>query len=122
LIWHDGDNGQYSPFCAIRPGEILPILRSHLQEIDVRPCSALIGPTLFTTPADAEAMWTRRIPMAQKIRNRAKRIWARLTRAAPPGYLDDEYLRELFRVDALLCEAGILQPHNVFAIYNKRSW
>jgi SAM-dependent methyltransferase len=120
LIWHDGDNGEYSPFCGIRSAEILPTMRAYLIEIDIRACGALIGPTLFTTPIDAATMWTRHIPLSERFRERAKIARAWLTRGAPPGLLDDEYLREIFRVDSLLCEAGILLPHNVFAVYGKR--
>ena len=127
--WADFDSGEYSPFEAVRSGEILEVLRGALDEAEVRVKGTVIDLLLFAglTPDTLGAQPARDIGRWTKLRSKL-----RLGGASDPGgraahrliwetMLSSQCLRELALADAVLCDSGIAQPLTAFGIYRKRS-
>ena len=106
------DESDLSPFCALRSHEILPALRSELDEVQLRTTATLSG--LIVRMRTTEDM---PIPPYWKIRLARIRKRLGLQRA---DVLGKRFLEELFLVGDLATEAGIALPGLAFAIYRKR--
>ncbi len=119
LTWSN-QNGQYSPFCGVRSDETLAIMRDHLVETDLRTAAALLLPLLCAHPAEWSSGGLRRPPITSRIRHALHRRATILLRQPAPGIIPAANLEALMRLDAIVCDAGLLLPGNAFATYRKR--
>jgi SAM-dependent methyltransferase len=109
-----------SPFCAVRSGEILGVLRMHLDEIAVRTAGTLTIPVLRSRPADGEWPNVRstRQRLLEGLEHRLLPLFGCLPRGRVP--VAREFLDELTLVGDILTDTGLLAPGNAFAVYRRR--
>lgn len=122
VVWPDLSDWEYSPFEAVRPGEILTILGRCLDEVSVRTFGAVIGLLLFLRPVPGS-----RQPVVTRSRWRAVlAAAASKLRLRPTDETADfnvviaKLASHLMPLDRLLANADILQPGNAFAVYRKK--
>ena len=117
VTWKDLSPGTVSPFEAVRSEDTLSVLSSRLTPVFVRGVGALAMLFLLSEPRmPAQRIgrrWIRSRVDAAVQRVRAR--WDADVRTVLPQRL----LREVFILDAVLCDAGLLLPGNVFAAFRK---
>jgi SAM-dependent methyltransferase len=119
--WPNRDNWTYSPFEAIRSGEILEVFRTYLQEVEVRVAGALITLVMFARLLAPSPPQGRRI-----LPWRLTSAWTRWRIAALEARVgkhlwDKRQIGDLLIIaDRIVSEAGCLQPALAFAVYRKR--
>lgn len=130
VTWPDPEPGRwrYSPFEAIRSGDILEVFATHLQQSDLRTMGALTMLWMFAHG---------RGPAAPSLRARALRKLQRLTiqpfqrqlarllvRVFGPEIIFTPQRKAggelLFSLDSMACDSGFLRPGIAFATYRKR--
>jgi SAM-dependent methyltransferase len=113
------DDSDLSPFCGHRSDETLGVLRTYLAEESLRTRGALSRAIQRCVPAGA----TNPHPVAKArrvLRRFRARTVARITKA-PPMFVSERLLADLFLVGDVLTDAGLLLPSNAFGIYRKRA-
>src|SRR5262245_49194582 len=117
VLWHGVDD--LSPFCGVRSSEILDVLRTYLDEIDVRTAGTLTVPLLRSRPADGD--WPNpRSPgrrLVEALERHVLPSLGRLPRGRVP--VAKEFLDELMLVGDALTDTGLLVPGNAFAVYRR---
>jgi SAM-dependent methyltransferase len=116
LRWITEDEVGFSPFCAVRSQDTLPVLAQYLAVERVRTAGALIFPMLFARPSGAPGPAS----LAARARLAVRRRWRRL-RGTPAMRVDPTFFGELAFVGDVLADAGVILPGNVYALYRKRS-
>jgi SAM-dependent methyltransferase len=113
------DTSDLSPFCGVRSDELLPVLRAHLREVEVRTAAALTVALLRARPADGATLPppTR----ARRVVDAARRAaYAMVGKLPPvPVAVPTTLLGELMLVGDVTADAGLLLPGTAFAIYRK---
>ena len=115
------ESSVFSPFEAIRAEDTIPVLDAHLQRLSLRTSGALTGLLVFVKLDEDDAR-SFESPMAHARRRkpysprRRLRVWRgqELAPAMAPAFQ-----RELFLLDGLMCDSGILRPFNAFAVYRR---
>lgn len=118
FAWPDTEHWDYSPFEAVRSGEILEVFRRYLSETQVRTCNALLGMNLVPR---SRALHHRVLRRARRIAGGALgRLFLRLYGAE--RYLSRVRARTelLLQLDSILSDSGHFKPGMAFAIYRKR--
>ena len=114
------DTSDLSPFCGVRSDELLTVMRSTLDEVEVRTAAALTVALMRSKPADGAVPpppgLTRRVTDAAV--RRALALCGRLPAIRVP--VSKRLLDELMIVGDVLTEAGLILPGNGFAVYRKR--
>jgi SAM-dependent methyltransferase len=114
------DASDLSPFCGVRSDELLPVFRTHLQEVEVRTASTLTAALLRARPADGATL---------PPRTGLRRLWDVAVRAAygavgkkPPVRVPvpTRFLQELMLVGDVAADSGLLLPGTAYATYRKR--
>jgi SAM-dependent methyltransferase len=118
--WPDTDNWQYSPFEAVRSGDILQVFRTYLQEVELHVAGAMTSLLLYArlppNPAQPRCTPLRKLtsPLARWWTARAaSRLRNRMFQKQQLGDL-------LIIVDRIVSEAGCLTPALAFGVYRKR--
>ncbi len=117
-LWMDASD--LSPFCGVRSDEVLPVLRAHLAEVEVRTAAALTVALLRSRPADGA---TGKPPgIGRRATDGLVRAALGLCGKLPPVRvpISKRLLRELLFAGDLLTDAGLLLPGTAFATYRKR--
>ena len=114
------DASDLSPFCGVRSDEVLPVLRKHLDEAEVRTAAALTVALMRSKPADGATV---RPPglgrrMTDAAVRRALALFGRLPAARVP--VSKQLLDELMLTGDMLTDAGLILPGTAFATYRKR--
>jgi SAM-dependent methyltransferase len=124
VTWHDVDEGNNSPFEAVRSADVIPVLDAHLARRSIRTAGTVPGLLMFAgltdsyTPPPAPA---RAASLSDRIR---RRIAGRESRAAPEPLiwermLSAECFRELCLLDDVVSDAGLWPPLSTFAVYGR---
>lgn len=117
------DESLLSPFCCIRSSAVIPVLRQHLDEVELRTVGALAFLLCFARdnrrPDSPSLRW--RILAQKNLVGRAARFANR--RLSSPdknrGFFPPEFMRRLHDVGDRLSDDGAILPTNAFAIYRK---
>jgi SAM-dependent methyltransferase len=124
LVW--SDTADLSPFCGVRSDEVLGVLRTYLEEIDLRRVGGLITPIVRSRAAEENPQspwvgdaWVRAGSRWRLLVGIARHLVLRRP-PSPQTMLGSEFLHELFLVGDVLTAAGILAPSNAFATYRKK--
>jgi SAM-dependent methyltransferase len=127
LVWLD--TSDLSPFCGVRSDEILPAFGAQLREVEVRTAGALVTPLLRSRPSQDHAHspwqsdeWVLRQPAWSLLLGIARKRFPRLFGRNPSreGWLNPEFMHELFLFSDVLAELGLVKPNLAFARYAKR--
>ena len=122
VVWPDLSDWEYSPFEAVRPGEILNILASCLDEVSVHTAGSVVGLPLFLRPVPG----SRPLVVTRSRWRAALAAAASKLRLLPTHETADfsvvvaKLASHLMPLDRLLANADILQPGNAFAVYRKK--
>ena len=128
LVWFD--QSDLSPFCGVRSDEILPTFRTHLDEVEVRTAGALVTPLLRSRPSQDHALspwhtdeWVLKQPVWSLFLGIARKRFPRIFGRNPSreGWLNPEFMRELFLLSDVLTDLGMVKPNLAFAKYKKRT-
>jgi SAM-dependent methyltransferase len=119
LIWLNEDRDRFSPFCAIRSGDILDVMGDALRQEKLRTAGAITGLLLYTAPADGARVGGVHL-LRERIARRARKALPLLRGRAKSSILGETYMQELLLVDGVVSEVGLLKPFNAFAVYTKR--
>jgi SAM-dependent methyltransferase len=117
-VWMDATD--LSPFCGVRSDDILPVLRAHLREIEVRTAAALTVALMRSRPVHG------RTPPppgpGRRLLDIASRACLGLFGKQPPVAVPapPEFLRELMAVGDVLADGEVILPGTAFATYRKR--
>jgi SAM-dependent methyltransferase len=114
------DASDLSPFCGVRSDEVLPVLRTHLREMEVRTAAALTVALMRSKPADGSVVPPPGI--GRRATDAAVRAALGLFGRLPPVRVpvSKQLLDELMLVGDRLTEAGLILPGTAFATYRKR--
>ncbi len=124
VYWPDRNNWQFSPFEAVRSGDIIEVFGAYLDQVGLRTASSLLEMMLFVGQ-EAAPPGSMSIPKraVRKLRRGLFRVLVRvfggrllLTRRRGAG---GQLMLEL---DGYFCDTGSLQPGIAFAIYRKRTY
>jgi SAM-dependent methyltransferase len=115
VAWHDSSD--LSPFCGVRSDEMLAILATCLDPVDVRVASAIAVCTLRSHSEHRDPPRSILPRIVAKIRRRAQRV-SFAPRLRQP--VDRTFLNELTLIGDILTEAGVVLPAAAFGVYRKR--
>ena len=104
--WPALEPWDHSPFEAIRSSDTLDVFAQHLQEDSRAVAGAMTGPLMFTDIPGRPNRW-RRVPLIGGKRHLVKEYTSR-------------FVQELQTLDEVMCDSGVLQPLEAFALYRKR--
>ncbi len=110
-----------SPLCGVRSIDTIDVLGRALEPVAVRQTNAL-APLVLSSRAEALGPWRKLGALAAlraRIAGRIARLRARFDPAARSPF-GARFLRDLFFLDDLVTDAGLLTPCNAFAVYRKR--
>jgi SAM-dependent methyltransferase len=123
VAWRNVDDGSYSPFEAVRSGDISKVLACHLREEWRTAVGAVTGLLLFAGIAEQYDLPRRQPPgrfdhFFRAFRRRPAPVagW----RLVWEEMLSPECLADLVLTDEVITGAGIFAPTNTFAVYTKR--
>jgi SAM-dependent methyltransferase len=118
VLWRDASD--LSPFCGVRSDEVLPVLRTHLREVECRTAETLTVPLMRALPPDGAQ--PRGPGPLRRCYLAAQAMVYRLRGKLPPGRVPvpAELLRDLFLVGDTCADAGLLLPGTAFVTYRKR--
>lgn len=120
------DDVETSPFCCIRSGDILGVLREHLHEQDLRTAGALWPCVLYARDPRLPATFAPRARpgklhrLASHAARRLRRKPAGAAVSSPASIIAAEFTRRLLDVGDRLSDAGAITPSQAFAIYRKQ--
>jgi SAM-dependent methyltransferase len=119
--WPDLATWSYSPFEAVRSGEILEVFRTYLEEVELRVAGAILTLVMYARlppPSPPQGGWTLPNRLSSAVAKvRIARAGARLRKRL----FDSQELGDLLIiVDRIVSEAGCLKPALAFAVYRKR--
>jgi len=125
--WPDLANWGYSPFEAVRSGEILEVFRNYLDETELGLVGAIVTLVVFARPGPPRPPRGRRM-VPRRLASALARSWATLVGArqgkqGPPFYrlfASAQITDLLIIVDRIVSEAECLKPALAFAVYRKR--
>lgn len=115
ITWRDASD--LSPFCGVRSDEILPVLGSALDTVQVRTASALLVPLYRAAPVGTPPP----PPRAHRLRGAAEDWLRRLTGRRPRlrSPIDPVILEQILALDEILLDAEAVLPGIAFAIYRR---
>ncbi len=115
------DASDLSPFCGVRADDVLPVMGTYLDEVEVRTAAALTVALMRSRPADGAV-----VPPPGRVRRataavvrRALAVVGKLPPVRVP--VSTRLLDELFLAGDVLTDAGLILPGTAFATYRKRS-
>jgi len=115
------DASDLSPFCGLRSDDILDVLRSQLDEVELRTAGTLTVPLLRCVPNDGvvapPATAGRRL--GARARQLLLDVFGRRL-AAQEQIVGERFLRELFVVGDVASDAGLVRPCLAFGVYRRR--
>jgi SAM-dependent methyltransferase len=115
------DPSDLSPFCGVRSDEVLPVLRTYLEEAELRMAAALTVALMRSKPADGATVpppgLGRRVTDA--VARGVLAVLGRLPAVRVP--VSKQLLDELMLTGDVLTDAGLILPGTAFAIYRKRA-
>lgn len=120
IVWRDASD--LSPFCGVRSHEVLPVLAERLHAEMVRTASALVIPLGRSMTTDQPVI-RKTIPNLVRYATHRLDDWQRRARGLRPRLrpvMPKRFFDELFRLDALCCDAGIVLPGVAFGVYTPR--
>jgi SAM-dependent methyltransferase len=114
------DPSDLSPFCGVRSDEVLPVLRTRLDEIELHTAAALTVALMRSKPADGATV--KPPGLARRAMDGAVRRALALCGRLPPVRVpvSRQLLHELMVAGDVLTDAGVILPGTAFAIYGKR--
>ena len=113
------DASDLSPFCGVRSDELLPVLRTHLREVEVRTAAALTVALLRARPADGATL-PPPTPVRRLVDAAVRTAYAMVGKLPPVRVpVPTTLLRELMLVGDVAADAEVLLPGTAFATYRK---
>jgi SAM-dependent methyltransferase len=114
------DTSDLSPFCGVRSDEVLPVLRTCLDELELRTAAALTVALMRSKPADGATV--KSPSLARRAMDGAVRRALALCGRLPPVRVpvSRQLLHELIVAGDVLTDAGLILPGTAFATYGKR--
>jgi SAM-dependent methyltransferase len=114
------DASDLSPFCGMRSDEVLGVLRTQLDEVEVRTAAALTVALMRSKPADGAVVAPP--SLVRRAADAAVRAALALCGQLPPIRVpvSTALLRELILVGDACTDAGLVLPGTAFAVYRKR--
>lgn len=114
------DASDLSPFCGVRADEVLPVLRAHLDELELRTAAALTVALMRSKPADGSTVQPPTLARRalDAVVRRALALRGRLPPVRVP--VSTQLLDELTLTSDVLTDAGLILPGTAFAVYRKR--
>lgn len=119
--WPDVANWTYSPFEAIRSGEILDVFRAYLQEVELRVAGAIVTLVMFARLPPSAPPEGRRILPRRLTRAVTKWRLAMAGKRLRKHLFDKQQLGDMLIIaDRIVSETGCLRSALAFAVYRKR--
>jgi hypothetical protein len=116
------DASDLSPFCGVRSDEVLPVLADRLHAQQVRTANALLIPLGRSLTTDQPVI-RKTIPNLARYATHRLDDWQRRVRGLRPRLrpmMPKRFFDELFPLDAVLCDSGIVLPGVAFGVYTPR--
>lgn len=123
VAWPQQDPWTYSPFEAIRCEDTLDVLAATLEPVAVRTTAALTWLLVLVSLSDEDQHRYETIAQHMFLRHPhslLRRIAAAAGRRKRPA-MSKRFQDELFLLDSLVIDSGLLAPLNAFGIYRKRA-
>ncbi|MGH7789413.1 MAG: class I SAM-dependent methyltransferase [Candidatus Binatia bacterium] len=115
------DASDLSPFCGVRSHEVLSVLGTYLDPVEVRTAGALLVALMRAHPTDLASIGTRSNAAWRAAFWLERRAYGLVGRLPPRNTLmPDRFLRTLGEMGDLLADAGLLVPGTAFGVYRKR--
>jgi len=119
--WPDLASWGYSPFEAVRSGDILEVFRDCLEEVDLRVAGAIVTLIMFARLGPPNPPLGHLMPLRRLTSAYAKLRLALATARLRKRLFESQQMGDLLIiVDRIVSEAGCLKPALAFAVYRKR--
>lgn len=122
INWPRQEPWTYSPFEAIRCEDTLPTLARVLDPVHLRGTAALTSLLVTITMDDADKRRYETIPEHMFLRHphSRKRGLKRIVQRGRRPAMTRQFQEDLFLLDSVVIDSGLLTPLNAFAVYRKR--